>query len=124
MFCEILDSGKVFTDSLSVCVCAVRPPLMKTHTLPAHRSHPTVDTPLAKVSEHTCVVLYLYPGKWNSSNPGTSGTEESVHISVVSLFQGLNCMQEQFLGKDKVSWLCISREEILRERFHYTLSVV
>ena len=26
--------------------------------------------------------------QWNSSNPDTNGTEESVHISEVSLFQG------------------------------------
>ena len=31
--------------------------------------------------------------------------EESVHISEVSLFQGLNCMQELLLGKEKVSLL-------------------
>ena len=33
------------------------------------------------------------------------GTEESVHISELSLFQELNCMQELFLGKEKVSLL-------------------
>ena len=33
------------------------------------------------------------------------GTEESVHISEVSLFRGLNCMQELFSGKEKVSSL-------------------
>ena len=33
----------------------------------------------------------------------TNGTEESVHISEVSLFQGLK--QELFLGKEKVSLL-------------------
>jgi hypothetical protein len=44
---------------------------------------------------------------WNSSNPDTNGTEESVHITEVSLFQGLNRMQEQFLG-EKVSLLEVS----------------
>ena len=38
--------------------------------------------------------------QWNSSNPDTSGREESVHISEVSLFQGLNHMQKLFLGKE------------------------
>ena len=31
-----------------------------------------------------------------------SETEKCVHISEVPLFQGLNCMQELFLGKEKV----------------------
>ena len=31
----------------------------------------------------------------------TNGTEESVRISEVSLFQGLNCMQELFVEKEK-----------------------
>ena len=35
------------------------------------------------------------------SDMNTNGTEESVHIREVSLFQGLNCMQEQFLEKEK-----------------------
>ena len=38
--------------------------------------------------------------QWNSSNPDTNGREESVCISEVSL---LKCMQELFLGKEKVS---------------------
>ena len=41
----------------------------------------------------------------NPSNLDTNGTEESVHISEVSLFQGSHCMQELFLGKEKVSLL-------------------
>ena len=43
--------------------------------------------------------------KWKSSNPDTNGTEESVDISEVSLFQELNCMQKLFFGKEKVSLL-------------------
>ena len=43
--------------------------------------------------------------KWKSSNPDTNGTEESVNISEVSLFQRLNCMQELFFGKEKMSLL-------------------
>ena len=35
--------------------------------------------------------------------PDTNGTEESVHISEVSLFQGLNCLL--FFGRKKVSLL-------------------
>ena len=37
--------------------------------------------------------------KWNSSNQYTNGTEERIQIVEVSLFQGLNCMQELFFGK-------------------------
>ena len=43
--------------------------------------------------------------QWNLYNPDTNGTEESVHISEVSLFRGLNCMQGLFSGKEKVSSL-------------------
>ena len=57
----------------------------------------------------------MYSG--TPSNPDTNGTEESVHISEVSLFQGLNCMQELFLGKEKVSLLerCPHLWGVLRE---------
>ena len=53
-----------------------------------------------------------------TSNPDTNGTEESVLISEVSLFQGLNCMQELFLGKEKMSLLerCPRFRSVLRER--------
>ena len=34
-------------------------------------------------------------------NPDTNGTEESVHIREVSLFQGLNCMQKLLFGKER-----------------------
>ena len=75
----------------------------------------------------------------NYSDPDTNGTEESVHISEVSLFQGLsilgernvshiselslfqglNCTQELFSGK-KMSLLerCPRFRSVLRERFH------
>ena len=43
----------------------------------------------------------LLKEQWNSSNPDTNGAEESVLISVVSLFQGLNCLQDLFLGKER-----------------------
>ena len=39
---------------------------------------------------------------WNPSNMGSIGTEESVLIREVSLFQGLNYMLELHLGKEKV----------------------
>ena len=58
--------------------------------------------------------------QWNPSNPDTSGTEESVHISELSSFQGLNCMQEIFLGGKKVSLLerCPYFRGVLRDEFH------
>ena len=80
----------------------------------------------------------------NRSNLGMNETEESVQISEVSLFcgtqellfgerkgvrisevssfQGLNCMQELFLEKEKVSLLerCPHFRSVFRERFHCT----
>ena len=38
---------------------------------------------------------------YSPSNPDTNGTEKIVHISEMSLFRGLNCMQELFLGEGK-----------------------
>ena len=38
---------------------------------------------------------------YSPSNPDTNGTEKIVHISEMSLFQGLNFMQELFLGEGK-----------------------
>ena len=43
--------------------------------------------------------------QWNLSNPDTLGTEESVLVSEVSRFQGLNCTQTWHLGQLKVSCL-------------------
>ena len=62
----------------------------------------------------------VYTYHWNSSNPDTSGTEISVHISEVYVLQGLNCMQELFFGKEKVSLLerCPHFGGVLREVFH------
>ena len=40
---------------------------------------------------------YIYI-QWNPSNPDTNGTELQ---SQMSLFQGLNCMQELFFGERK-----------------------
>ena len=37
--------------------------------------------------------------QWSPSNPDTNGTEESVDISEVTLFQGLNHIQELFVEK-------------------------
>ena len=39
------------------------------------------------------------------SNPDTNGEEESVIVSEVSSFQRLKCMQEWYLGWEKVSCL-------------------
>ena len=41
--------------------------------------------------------------QWNLSNPDTNGAEESVIVSEVSSFQRLKCMQERYLGWEKVS---------------------
>ena len=41
----------------------------------------------------------------NLSNQDTNGAEESVVVSEVSSFQRLNCMQEWYLGWEKVSYL-------------------
>ena len=43
--------------------------------------------------------------QWNPSNADTNGAEESVLYREVSLFQGLKCMQEWYLGRQKVSLL-------------------
>ena len=43
----------------------------------------------------------------NLSNPDTNGAEESVFVSEVSSFQRLKCMQEWYLGWEKVS--CLER---------------
>ena len=45
--------------------------------------------------------------QWNLSNPDTNGAEESVIVSEVSSFQRLKCMQEWYLGWEKVS--CLER---------------
>ena len=44
----------------------------------------------------------VYILQWNSSNPDTSGTEQSVQISEMSLFLGL-LHARTILGKEKVS---------------------
>ena len=61
----------------------------------------------------------LIPGlQWNSSNPYTNGTEESVHISEMSSFQGLNYMQEPFSWNEKVE-RCPHFRGVLRKMLHY-----
>ena len=45
--------------------------------------------------------------QWNLSNWDTNGAEESVIVSEVSSFQRLKCMQEWYLGWEKVS--CLER---------------
>ena len=54
---------------------------------------------------HTVYKLYV---QWNLSNPDTNGTEGSVIVSEVSSFQRLKCMQEWYLGWEKVSCLEVS----------------
>ena len=50
--------------------------------------------------------------------PDTNGAEESVIVSEVSSFQRLKCMQEWYLGWDKVSCLkrCPQFRSVLIER--------
>ena len=52
------------------------------------------------------------------SNPDTNGAEESVIVSEVSSFQRLICMQEWYLGWEKVSCLerCPQFRSVLIER--------
>ena len=52
------------------------------------------------------------------SNPDTNGAEESVIVSEVSSFQRLKCMQEWYLGWEKVSCLerCPHFRSVLIER--------
>ena len=50
--------------------------------------------------------------QWNPSNPDTNGTEESVDISEVTLFQGLNHIQELFVEKG------VPIQGVLREGFY------
>ena len=56
------------------------------------------------------------------SNLDTNGADESVVVSEVSSFQRLKCMQEWYLGWEKVSCLerCPQFRSVLveRERFH------
>ena len=63
--------------------------------------------------------------QWNSSSRDANCTVESVHISEVSSFQGLNCMQQLFLGKERVSLLerCPYFRGVLREGFIKPVSI-
>ena len=56
--------------------------------------------------------------QWNLSNRDTNGAEESVIVSEVSSFQRLKCMQEWYLGWEKVSCLerCPQFRSVLVER--------
>ena len=48
--------------------------------------------------------MYMYMYRhvlWNPSNPDTTGPEESVQISEVSLFQGLKSTQTWYLGEEE-----------------------
>ena len=60
--------------------------------------------------------------QWNPSNADTNGAEESVLYREVSLFQGLKCVQEWYLGRQKVSLLerCPQFRGVLIEGFHCT----
>ena len=52
--------------------------------------------------------------QWNRSNPDTSGAGESVIVSEVSSFQRFKCIQEWYLGWEKVS--CLERCPHFRTR--------
>ena len=60
--------------------------------------------------------------QWNISNQDTNGAEESVIVSEVSSFQRLKCIQEWYLGWEKVSCLerCPQFMGVLIEMFQYT----
>ena len=64
----------------------------------------------------------IRPIQWNPSNVDTNGAEGSVLYREVSLFQGLKCMQEWYLGWEKVSLLerCPQFRGVLIEGFHCT----
>ena len=59
----------------------------------------------------------MYVPMWNFSNWDTNGAEESVVVSEVSSFQRLKCMQEWYLGWEKVSCLerCPQFRSVLRK---------
>ena len=69
------------------------------------------------VLKHTQQRRYYYI-QWNPSNLDTNGAEISVIVSEVSSFQRLKCMQEWYLGWEKVSCLerCPQFRRFLRER--------
>ena len=60
---------------------------------------------------HMCMYV-----QWDLSNPDTNGAVESVIVSEVSSFQRLKCMQEWYLGWEKVSCLERCPQFIERER--------
>ena len=63
--------------------------------------------------------ICMYSGTSNLSNQDTNGAEESVIVSEVSSFQRLKCMQERYMGWEKVSCLerCTHfRSVLIRER--------
>ena len=64
--------------------------------------------------------------QWNPSNADTNGAEESVLYKEVSLYQGLKCMQEWYLGRQKVSLLerCPQFRGVLIGGFHCSAMLV
>ena len=52
-----------------------------------------------QIYDHSIPAIYIHTYIHSALIPLTNGTEERVLIREVSLFQGLNCMQELFLGK-------------------------
>ena len=84
----------------------------------AHETHPVFSAdPYWNAGILIAIVHKL---QWNPSNADTNGAEESVLYREVSLFQGLKCMQEWYLGRQKVSRLerCPQFRGVLIERFH------
>ena len=65
-----------------------RVPVLQYHGLPTH----------PETTAHVSI-------QWNFSNPDTNGEEESVLVSEVYSLQGLICIQEWYLGWEKVSCL-------------------
>ena len=68
---------------------------------------------------YTCMYL-LTCSQCNPSNADTNRAEESVLYREVSVFQRLKCMQEWYLGRQKVSLLerCPQFRGVLIEGFH------
>ena len=69
---------------------------MSTHSLALHFRQ------RASLTHVVLVIMMWWQLQWNISNPNTLGTEESVLISEVSRFEGLNCTQTWHFGQQKV----------------------
>ena len=104
-----------------------QPPVSKATPPPSGTPNPPLDEDVICRRTNTIInelaenrdfkVLYV---QWNPSNADTNGAEESVLYREVSFFRGLKCMQEWYLGWEKVSLLerCPQFRGVLIEGFH------